>query len=135
MDEDSVVWDNSFSVGFSPIDDQHKQLVIMTNELFEGCKRGNTFAFVTFIGTVKKAVEYAQTHFHTEEEYMKQADYPDLPAHRKQHEEFVAEVIKVVREVETKKAEPIALARFLKNWLLGHIAQSDKQYAPFLKRL
>ena len=135
MDEDSVVWDNSFSVGFAPIDNQHKELVIMTNELFQGCKSGNALADVAFMRTLKKAIEYAQTHFHSEEEYMGKAAYPDLPVHKKEHEEFIATVIKVVKEFEDGKAEPIILARFLKSWLLNHIAVSDKRYAPYLRKL
>jgi len=135
MDEDSVVWDDSYSVGFTAIDNQHKELVIMINDLFQGCKRGSTFAFVIFIATVKKAIDYAQNHFHLEEEYMKQANYPYLSAHKKQHEEFVAEVARIFREVETKQSEPVELARYLKHWLLNHIAISDKQCAPYLAKL
>jgi len=39
MNEDSVTWDDSYSVGFDPIDD-HKVPVNMTNELFEACEQG-----------------------------------------------------------------------------------------------
>jgi hemerythrin len=135
MDEDSVSWDNAYSVGFELIDGQHKELVRMTNELFEGCKKGGTAADQAFMTAIRNAVEYAQTHFYTEEKYMKKTAYPDMAAHVKEHESFVATVVEAVKNFEEGKAEPITLARFLKQWLLNHIAVSDKKYGPYLKDL
>ena len=132
MDEDSVFWSDVYSVNFKTIDDQHKELVRMTNTLFEGCKMGSTAADFVFIKTIRSAVEYAQTHFYTEEKYMKMANYPDVTVHKQEHDSFVATVVKAVKDFEEGNSEPIALARFLKKWLLTHIAESDKKYAPYL---
>jgi len=133
MDEDSVAWDNSFSVGFEPIDTQHKNLVHMANQLFLACKEGGVAADIAFLQVMKKAVDYAKTHFADEESYMRKAAYPRLDEQRKQHEDFVAIVVETIREFEAGNKEPIDMARYLKNWLLNHIAVSDKQYAPYLK--
>ncbi|MCL1813302.1 MAG: bacteriohemerythrin [Treponema sp.] len=133
MDEDSVFWSDDFSVGFELIDNQHKELVRMTNVLFEGCKKGSTAADVAFMQTIRGAVEYAQTHFYTEEKYMKAVNYPGFEIHKKEHDSFVSTVIGSVKNFEEGESEPIALARFLKKWLLTHIAESDKQYAPHLQ--
>ena len=133
MDEDSVVWSDDYSVDFEAIDDQHKELVRMTNTLFTGCKMGSTAADIAFMKTIRDAIEYAQTHFFTEEKYMKTVNYPDFVVHKKEHDLFVATVIESVRKFEEEKTEPIELARFLKKWLLTHIAESDKRYAPYLE--
>ena len=135
MDEYSVVWDDSFSVGFEPIDIQHKELVLMTNELLQGCKRGAMAADIAFLRIIRKAVEYAKTHFADEEKYMDQTNYPKLNEHKKEHEDFVAQVLKAVKEFESGNTAPLSMAEFLKNWLLNHIAVSDKQYAPYLAKL
>ena len=135
MDEDAVFWDDAYSVGFEKIDNQHKELVRMTNALFEGCKQGSTSADVAFMRTIRGAVEYAQTHFYTEEKYMKQVDYPDLADHKKEHDSFVNTVLGAVKDFEAGNSEPLALARFLKKWLLNHIAVSDKKYGPYLAGL
>ena len=132
MDEDSAVWSDNYLVNFETIDNQHKELVRMTNALFEGCKMGSTAADAAFVRTIRDAVEYAQTHFYTEEKYMKLSGYPELTIHKKEHDSFVAEVAKAVQNFESGNSEPIALARFLKNWLFTHIAQTDKKFAPFL---
>jgi hemerythrin len=132
MAEDSVCWSDDYSVDFELIDNQHKELVRMTNVLFEGCKKGSTAADVVFVKTIRAAVEYAQTHFYTEEKYMKAAGYPDLTAHQEEHDSFVKTVIEAVKNFEEGSTQPIELARFLKKWLLTHIALSDKKYEPYL---
>jgi hemerythrin len=104
----------------------------MTSALFEGCEKGNGAMDAAFRRTIRGAVEYAQTHFYTEEKYMKQTNYPDLAVHKEEHDSFVKSVVQALRDFEDGKSEPLALARFLKNWLLTHIAESDKKYGPYL---
>jgi hemerythrin len=135
MDEDSVVWDDIYSVGFEPIDNQHKELVKMTNDLFESCKQGGAVADKAFLQTIKKAADYARNHFSEEDRYMLQADYPKLNEHRKLHDDFLTTVGTAIQEFNTEKTKPIDLARFLKKWLLTHIAEKDKQYVPYLEKL
>ena len=135
MVEDSVVWDNAYSVGFEPIDNQHKELVKMTSSLFESCKQGSAAADEAFLQTIKKAVGYARNHFSEEEKYMLTANYPNLTEHRKLHDDFMASVLSAMHEFEAGNTAPIEMARFLKNWLLSHIAKVDKQYSPYLAKL
>ena len=135
MDEDSVIWDDVYSVGFEPIDNQHKALVTMINDLFTSCKQGAEAADMAFLQTIKKAADYARNHFSNEDKYMLQASYPDLNEHRKLHDDFLATVLKAIQDFNAGKTEPIELARFLKKWLLTHIAESDKQYSPYLAKL
>jgi len=135
MDQDSVVWDDIFALGFKPIDDQHKKLVLMTNELFTACKEGVIAADVAFLEIAKKTLEYTETHFADEEDYMREANYPRFDDHKKQHENFIASVQKTIEDFEAGNTEPIEMARFLKKWLLNHIAVTDPQYVPYLAKL
>ena len=135
MSEDSVVWNDSYSVGFEVIDNQHKELVNMINELFESCKKGVAVADKAFLKTTKKAADYAVKHFSDEDKYMVKAGFPKLAEHRKQHDDFITTVLKSINEFEAGKTAPIDLAHFLKKWLLNHIAISDKQYVPYLAKL
>jgi hemerythrin len=135
MSDSLLVWDDSFLVNCEVIDNQHKGLVEMTNELILGCEGGNVTQDVLFIKTLRKAVGYAQTHFATEEKYMQQANYPDFPAHKKEHEAFVSEVAKQLKAFEQNRNDPVVLVGFLKDWLFKHIAVSDKKYAPYLAGL
>ena len=135
MDEDVVVWDDSFIVGYALLDDQHKKLVAMTNELIRGCKEGGAAAQESFGQAFEKAAEYAKTHFADEEWYLTHVLFPDLESHKKQHHKFLFDVVNLANEVESGNTAPIEMVRFLKNRLLNHIAVSDKQYAPYMKKI
>ena len=135
MANELVTWSDEFSVNNKTIDAQHQELVRMTNEFYAGCQMGGVMAKVYFLKTIQGAVNYVKTHFATEEEFMQKANYPEYEEHKKQHEDFVAQVIKAVKEFESGDTAPAAMANFLKNWLLEHIAKSDKQYAPYIAKL
>ena len=135
MDEDFVVWDEAYSVGFEFIDNQHKRLITMINTLSAACKMGNAAADIAYTKVINSAMNYAKTHFSDEEKYMREAGYPELRKHKKQHKKFVKDINKSVKLYEKGKTTPIEMVKFLKNWLLNHIAISDKQYAPYLAKL
>jgi hemerythrin len=130
-----IVWQDIYSVGFKVIDEQHQSLVKMTNELLDACNKGQTASNSAFMKTIHGAVEYAQVHFFTEEKYMKLVNYPELEDHIKEHKAFVAKVQSAVNDFENGKACAEDLALFLKDWLLNHIAGTDKKYAPYLEKL
>jgi hemerythrin len=135
MDEDFVVWSDDFSVEFAPLDEQHKKLVVITNDLLKNCKEGSGVSKIDFMLLFSKASEYAITHFRDEEDYMKKAAYPNFEDHKKEHENFLAEVKSSFNKFKESDAAPMGLAVFLKKWLLNHIAVKDKLYSPYLAKL
>ena len=128
-----VTWEDGFSVGSKLVDNKHKSLVNMTNELFRGCERHDET--LSFMRVIQSAVNYAKTHFATEERFMQKANYPEAAVHKAEHEAFVLEVLKQVKKFEDGSCTPLEFASFLKNWLLNHIAVSDKKYMPYLAKI
>ena len=128
-----VEWQDAFSVGSELIDNQHKELVMMTNELF---RNSESFSGVAaFLRTIQKAVNYAKIHFATEETFMEKTNYPEYELHKAEHKSFVAEVLTQIKAFEEGRCAPLSFALFLKKWLLNHIAVSDKKYSPYLKNI
>jgi hemerythrin len=135
-DKNVVSWNNSYSVGVPLIDEQHKGLIEATNELFVNCLRGGEAAEMYFMKTIQGAVKYVKTHFTTEEVIMERLKYPEFAVHKKEHEDFVAEVLKQVNAfVEAKTFTPLDFAQYLRTWVLTHIAKSDKRYAAYFDSL
>ena len=132
MDGDYVEWDDDFSVSIPLMDEQHKKLIIMINDLFQRCVSGSTSTNLTFAMAVKDAAEYAKMHFQVEEEYLEKAAYPGLPSQKMEHERFMAEVMATFEKYKKGEAVPLDLVRFLKKWLLNHIAVSDNKYTAYL---
>jgi hemerythrin len=131
-----VEWNDSYSVGVELIDNQHKELIMMTNELFAGCEKGGTAAEIYFMKTIQGAVRYVKTHFATEEIILERFKYPDFLVHKKEHENFVAKVLEEVRDFESlRNFVPMDFARYLQDWVLTHIALSDKKYGVFFDDL
>jgi hemerythrin len=132
----AVQWQDSYSVGIKLIDDQHRELVRMTGELAEAVEKGGSEAEVLFMKVIQGAVKYVKTHFTTEEIIMERFKFPEYLAHKKEHEDFVAEVLKDVKSFEEgRKFVPLEFTRFLQNWILGHIAGSDRKYAGYFDEL
>jgi hemerythrin len=60
-------------------------------------------------------------------------DYADYLVHKKEHGEFVKRVLEEVKNFEeNRQFVPNRFVRFLKDWLLNHIAISDHKFGDFL---
>jgi hemerythrin len=128
-----VEWDNRYLIGIPLIDDQHKKLIEMTNTLYECCLRGTKEARECFKEAARGTVDYVRYHFTAEEKILENIKYPDLRAHKKEHEGFVRKILEEVRDFEEgKNFVPVNFVRFLKDWILAHIAVEDKKYADFI---
>ncbi len=129
---DFVEWEDRYSVGIKKIDSQHKQLIKFTNELFNSCTQGQDEANETFRKILKDVVEYVKTHFSDEEALMLEHGYSGYADHKHQHEGFVLKVLEQVGAFESgKKFIPNQFVRYLRDWLLEHIAISDHAYCDF----
>jgi hemerythrin len=132
-DAQLVDWDDRYSVGIAIIDEQHRGLVKLANELYKGCMQGEAEARAYFAVAIKKAVEYVKGHFATEEGLLQQAGYPDFASHKKQHEDFVRTILDEVKAFqEGRKFVPNHFARYLRDWTLEHIAVTDRQYKDYM---
>ena len=121
-------WDNSLSVGVESIDDQHKELVNRTNQLFEAMKSGKGKGEV--MNTLSFLEEYVVTHFNDEEEYMKKIKHEGLAIQREQHEAFKKEIIEIKKKCEeTGISLPIVIdtQKKVSSWIRNHILVYDKQ--------
>jgi hemerythrin len=136
MVSEFVSWDERFSVGVPLIDSQHKQLIVVTNSLFEACQGGDETAKEQFKKTVREAVDYVKYHFSTEEQIMEKLLYSAFPVHKKEHTDFTQKVLTNVQTFESgKKFVPNQFVRFLKDWILSHIAITDSKLGEYLLEL
>jgi hemerythrin len=127
-----VEWDNRYSVGIPLIDDQHKELIKLTNNLYKSCLAGEETARVNFLVAIKGTVDYVKYHFSAEEQLLQSVNYPELTAHKKEHELFVKHILEEVQSFNGgKKFVPNLFVRYLKDWILSHIAVEDRKYAAF----
>lgn len=124
------VWDDKFSVSVREIDEQHKRLIGMINELHDGMKSGGGKAVVAPI--LKRLVDYTLYHFSTEERYMSLHRYPGELAHKAEHKKFTDKVMDFHQKFnDGTAAVSLELMTFLKGWLTDHIMGTDKKYSKY----
>jgi hemerythrin len=132
-----VEWDDKYSVGIPFIDGQHKELIENTNRLYQGCLAGTEEekrAF--FMQTVKSVVDYVKYHFSAEETMLENVKYPQLSCQKKQHEVFVQRLLDDVKSYQNGQKFVINnFVRFLRDWILSHIAMEDTKYARYICNL
>ena len=123
-------WKDSLSVGIRSIDEQHRKLVIMVNNLHEAVHAGNQCPALDLVEHHKA---YAAEHFHVEEGYMQAFGYPEYEAHLKEHHYFSDAVTTFEENCATDTANPAEVLDFLKRWLTEHITGVDVQMGRFLE--
>lgn len=126
-----VSWDDKLSVGIAQIDDDHKKLLTLINNLQTAVYYPTGEAFER--QALKELVDYTKYHFQREEDLMREHGYPDFEAHKRQHEEMIARVGQFLDAYERDREGTVEeMAGFLKSWLIKHIAGTDQKYSPYL---
>ena len=126
-----VEWKDEYSVGIDSIDQQHKKLLNLINQLQTAVDYSTGEEFER--DALDELVDYTKTHFSYEEGLMRDNDYPDFEPHKLQHEEMFIKVGDVLAEYEKDKDTAMHnAAEYLKDWLINHINGTDKQYSSYL---
>lgn len=127
------VWQNNFTFGIESIDGDHKKLVAMIDELYTAMSKGEAKAVIRDI--VNDLVDYSVVHFRREEIYMKSINYNDFDAHKAAHEAFIEKVETFREKINSGKDNiSIEVISFLREWLSGHILNTDKRFVPEFKK-
>lgn len=122
---EAVAWTEEISVGVARIDEEHKNLLAMLNELGQAMASGQGREAVSV--TSARMREYALQHFKTEEEAMTASRYPDRSSHMAEHDSFIGKVLDLEETLGQGGAVPAKdLWTFLRNWLSEHIQGPDK---------
>ena len=127
-----VEWSDNLSVGIKSIDDQHKVLIDLINELHAAMRERKSQGVM--LDVVDRLKDYTVKHFRAEEDMFDRYGYPEEKAHREIHRMFVQKVADFEQTLKSGTATvTMDVMRFLKEWLIKHIQGTDKKYAPFLQ--
>lgn len=116
-------------VGVAEIDEQHRQMVRMVNELNQDLAARTSD---THIGRRFEALlAFVQQHFQTEHRYMLEYHYPNAKALDFEHGQLTNELRLIVGR-HSREGDMLVLQK-IKDWLLGHIHNSDKALGAYLQ--
>ena len=125
---DWVVFDNSHLVGVAAIDEQHRRLVQMVNQINRTIKEGCTE--LTLREQLVALIAYTRMHFDTEHALMLEHGYSGQGVHDRQHTELLRQAEQLVERL--MPGDELTLLQTLKDWLVGHILNSDKPLGAYL---
>lgn len=132
MSTKDLVWEDKYSVGVAEIDNQHKNLVAITNELFEAINSGITVEKINTI--INSLVAFKAEHFATEEKYFKEFNYELTEEHILEHKRFNDTVVSLGKEYSHDViAFAFKLVDFIEDWLIKHMMTDDQKYKQCFK--
>lgn len=134
--EDLIKWDDNYKIGYKRIDDQHKELVNIINDLYHSTEfenPENQKLNEAFRDALKKTVDYISFHFSYEEKIMMAINYNKLLEHSSSHKTFTQTIFDYVQSYESGSLDAInKLLKYLKEWLINHVLVSDKEFVDEL---
>jgi len=118
--------------GIPVLDTQHANLVRICNNLRTACLNGVETSNNRFQRAVQEAADYARYHFSTEEKLMSILEYPDFYEHKREHGDFVWEILS--RSKQLLKGEeflPEKFVHFISEWIENHTGIYDKAFSDY----
>ncbi|WP_085300070.1 bacteriohemerythrin [Cognaticolwellia mytili] len=121
-----IQWVEEYSVGNADIDEQHKELFFMINDFFKQDSKAKAIMLFQNLSA------YIDLHFATEEDLLRQINYPNTEEHIKKHDELRAKFHLLQDKLDNYHTDiHHKIGMFLYNWLAQHILKSDMEYRTY----
>jgi len=131
-----IVWRPQMAVGNDAIDEDHRHLLKLLNEVETAFGDGASEALLR--QALARLIEYTDFHFKREERLQRQIAYPGHEDHAVQHIALKKQLAEIVREVETlataARRDPATVERVAilsREWLINHILGEDLKMKPY----
>lgn len=128
----TISWNNKFSIDVEVIDDQHRKLFELTENLNNISAKSCTDREI--MSSLDDLIDYTKYHFHTEEKLMRDEGYPKYNMHKIEHDKLTQQAIDYrMRVFKGKELILDEFLMFLFTWLTKHIMDQDKKIGTFLQ--
>ncbi|MCM2289820.1 MAG: bacteriohemerythrin [Sulfuritalea sp.] len=126
-----ITWSAILSVGVEEIDEDHRKLIGIFNELNQAVMKGESADYLA--ATFDELIKCTAWHFSHEERLMVKHRYPEIDLHRVEHRELIAAAQHLLGMlVRADQAVANAEIEFLERWLTEHILTADQRLGFFL---
>ena len=129
-----IVWSDILSVEVDEIDEDHRKLVNIFNILNHAVMEGESAEYLAAV--LEELINCTVWHFSHEERLMLKHGYPEMEAHKVEHQELIKSARKLQQEL-LQANKPVAEEEivFLERWLTEHILTFDMRLGSFLAQL
>lgn len=133
------LWKKEFELGITSIDDQHKRLLEIGNQinslLINHSDDDDNFDEIHNV--IEELKDYTVYHFNTEEVLFVKYKYPEYDQHKKEHDDFIAyiESVNLENVDDNQKMFLKELLGKIVQWVFKHIITTDFMYKDYLLKL
>lgn len=128
-------WEKKYEIGIPEIDEQHKHLFEIGNDIYKLLNDPLAFdKYDQIFALITELKNYTKYHFSSEEALMLKLKYRGYFQQKTDHEDFVTKIESVnLDEVDKDQDQYIKdLLLFVFNWILEHILKSDMKIAEVI---
>jgi len=120
-----IEWSEGLNLGIKDLDDDHKQLLNIINELLDAIN--NNVAVDIIIDKFTKLQSYAQSHYRREEDYLRKCGCIKLEEYKDKQHIFNNKIINLKNKLIASKNYEIfqEISLFLTEWLVAHIIEDN----------
>jgi hemerythrin-like metal-binding protein len=126
---DWISWDEMLATGHAVLDEDHRQLVALVNQLAD--RVVNHKGAQDYLALLGELVAHTRAHFSREERLMAGCDYPDAGAHKSEHERLLQDANDYLSRQDAGSPS-VSMLYFFDQWLTRHIATWDRDLAHCL---
>jgi hemerythrin len=127
----TVEWSKNFEVGHERIDFEHKIFLNLIRDTSLLSQREVSRQRV--LRHLNEVKQYAMFHFTSEENIMFDVDYPDITAHKNEHDKLLALFDSRLHEYRSEEIDLDEVVEFLFEWFALHTTQVDTQLAKYIE--
>uniref|UniRef100_A0A7C4ABU8 Bacteriohemerythrin n=1 Tax=Fundidesulfovibrio putealis TaxID=270496 RepID=A0A7C4ABU8_9BACT len=126
-----IEWQDSMAIGVYHVDRQHKELVVLINDIGDAVDRGAGRSEVSHF--IRRFYDYTMTHFRDEEALM---DHEAYPHYFQQVYEHLACAQKAIefhkRFIEEKDFDLGEMLAYITKWFVDHTTGVDQTLAEYV---
>jgi hemerythrin-like metal-binding protein len=127
-------WADDLVIDNGQIDQDHRQLVDLVNELHTATSQGRGQGVVARI--LDELIRYTVEHLQREEQLMASLNFPNLVQHKEGHDKFMEQIRDLKKKYDGGSITVASqLSTILRDWLSLHIRRNDKEILTFRKKI
>lgn len=128
----SPFWSDVYKTGVEQIDLQHQYFVSLMKQVQKYYEQGSSNLKPREI--LQEVILYAQYHFYSEENLMKEYGYPDIEKQKAEHRKLIDTILLEAEKIGDSAEDLIPLHTFLLDWFFSHTTKADRQMGKYITK-
>jgi len=126
-----MIWNKNLETGIALIDDEHKELFRMIDDLVDAKQPDRIRKAINFLS------DYIKIHFRDEEKLHADSKYPKAIIHKGYHSGYIRAFTTMKNKLEQEGENlqnKMAVTKNVMDWLKNHILVHDLEFARYYKQ-